>query len=262
MQVVAAALHQLSAVTAQQAGEGVFGKAVGHRGHGAEDGRRVCAQCNGNRKGLARMLFAPLAIIQRTATVAQPAHDDFIAANHLLTVDTEVLSVLVRPLGDGQAPGDQRRDVAWPAGLYRQLREVNIVAFDDHFLADRVFDHLGRHRDDLAEDRQLGPGILQAFRRLGLLEERQQLADLAQFADRFRAHAQCYALRRTEQVAEHRNVKTRGLFEKQGRAFGAQGAVADLGHFQYWGHRNLNALEFAALFQPADKVAQVAILHA
>ncbi|MNE99517.1 hypothetical protein D3C80_1982120 [compost metagenome] len=54
----------------------------------------------------------------------------------------------------------------------------------------------------------------------------------------------------------------RRVFEEQGRAFGAQGAVADFGHFQDWGYRDLDALEFAALFQAADKVAQIAILHA
>jgi hypothetical protein len=52
------------------------------------------------------------------------------------------------------------------------------------------------------------------------------------------------------------------VFEQQRRALGAQRTVADLGHFQHRGHRNLDALEFSALFQAADKVAQVAILHA
>ncbi|MNI10393.1 hypothetical protein D3C73_635050 [compost metagenome] len=169
LQVVAATLHQLSAVTAQEACEGVFGKAVGHRGHGTEDGRRVSAQGHGNRERLARMLFAPLAVIQRAATVAQPAHDDLVATDHLLTVDTEVLAILVRAFGDGQTPGDQRTDVARPAGLHRQHGQVDVVAFDDHFLAHRVLDDFRRHRNDLAEDRQLGPGILQAFGRLGFL---------------------------------------------------------------------------------------------
>ncbi|MNV59442.1 hypothetical protein D3C71_1518660 [compost metagenome] len=145
--------------------------------------------------------------------MAQPAHDDLVAADHLLTVDTEVLPVLVRTFSDGQAPGDQWRNVARPAGLHRQRREVDVVALDDHFLADRIFDDLGRHRDDLAEDRQLGPGVFQPLRRLGLLEERQQLADFAQFADRFGAHAQGYTLGGAEQVAEHGNVVTRWLFE-------------------------------------------------
>ncbi|MNT26106.1 hypothetical protein D3C72_1616580 [compost metagenome] len=115
------------------------------------------------------MLFAPLAVIQRAATVAQPAHDDLVAADHLLTVDTEVLAILVRAFGDGQAPGDQRTDIARPAGLHRQHGQVDVVAFDDHFLAHRVLDDFRRHRNDLAEDRQLGPGILQAFGRLGFL---------------------------------------------------------------------------------------------
>ncbi|MNO94898.1 hypothetical protein D3C76_865270 [compost metagenome] len=262
LQVVATALDQFGPVTAQQAGKGVLGKTVWHRGHGTEDGRRVSTQRHGHRERLARVFLAPFTVIQRAAAVTQPAHDDLVAADHLLTVDTEVLPVLVRPLGDRQAPGDQRGDIAWPAGLHGQGRKVDVVAFDHHFLADRVFDDLGRHGDDLAEDRQLGPGVFQPLRRLGLLEERQQLADFTQLADRFGAHAQRDALGGTEQVAEHGNVKTGRFFEEQGRALGAQGAIAHLGHFEHWGHRNLDALEFAALFQAADKVAQVAILHA
>jgi hypothetical protein len=112
LQVVATALHQFGAVAAQQAGEGVFGEAVRHRGHGAENGRGIGAQGHGYRERLARMLLAPLTVIQRAATVAQPTHDDLVAADHLLAIDAEVLAILVRALGDGQAPGDQRGNVA------------------------------------------------------------------------------------------------------------------------------------------------------
>ncbi|MNN29203.1 hypothetical protein D3C81_1427970 [compost metagenome] len=146
--------------------------------------------------------------------------------------------------------------------LHRQQAQIDIVAFDDYFVARRILDHLRRHCHDLFEDRQLRPGVLEAFRRLGLLEEGQQFADFAQLADRLGTHAHGYPLRGTEQVAEHRNVEAGRFFEQQGRAFGAQGAVADFGHFQDWRDRHLDALEFAALFQATDKVAQIAILHA
>ncbi|MCY1432796.1 hypothetical protein D9M71_488040 [compost metagenome] len=193
--------------------------------------------------------------------MAEPAHDHLVAADHLLAIDAEVLPLLVRALGDGQAPGDQRGDVAGPAGLHRQLRQVDVVALLDHFLARPVAQHLRRHRQHLPEDRQLRPGVLQPLRRLRLLEEGQQLADLAQFADVLGTHAQGDALGRAEQVAEHRDVVAGGLLEQQRGALGAQRAVAHFGHFQHGGNRHLDALEFAALFQHADEIAQVAILH-
>ncbi|MNN01902.1 hypothetical protein D3C81_1145360 [compost metagenome] len=146
--------------------------------------------------------------------------------------------------------------------LDRQLAKVDIVTLDHHLLANGILDHLRRHRHDLLEDRQLRPGILQALRRLGLLEEGQQLADFAQFFDRLGAHAHGHPLRRAEQVPQYRDVVPRGLLEQQRRAFGTQCAVANLGHFQDGRDRNLDALEFTALFQATDEVAQVAILHA
>ncbi|MNF89688.1 hypothetical protein D3C84_722230 [compost metagenome] len=205
---------------------------------------------------------APLTVIQGAATVAEPAHDDLVAADHLLAIDAEVLPLLVRPAGDGQAPGDQWGDVARPAGLHRQLRQVDVVALLHHFLAGAILQHLGRHGDDLLEDRQLAPGVLQPLGRLGLLEEGQQLADFTQLADVLGAHAQGHAAGGAEEVAEHRDVEAGGLLEEQRRALLAQGAVADFGHFQHGRHRSGDALELAALFQAADKVAQIAILHA
>ena len=51
------------------------------------------------------------------------------------------------------------------------------------------------------------PRILQALRRLRLLQEREQLADFAQRGDRLLAHAQRDARRRAEQIAEHGNAR-------------------------------------------------------
>jgi len=46
--------------------------------------------------------------------------------------DAEVLAFLERPARDGQAPGDERRDVAGPAGLDGQAREVDVLAEREH----------------------------------------------------------------------------------------------------------------------------------
>ena len=160
-----------------------------------------------------------------------------------------------------RAPGDQRPDIARPAGLDRQPAEVDVLALLDHFLAGGVLEHLRRHGQDLPVHRQLGPGVLEALRRLGLLELRQQLADLAQRADVLGAHAQRHALRRTEQVAEHRHVEAGRLFEQQCRALGAQRAVAHLGHLEHGGNRHLDALQRTALLQLGDEIAEILERH-
>src|SRR5690606_1105656 len=152
-----------------------------------------------------------------------------VAADHLLAVDAEVLPLLGRARGDGQAPRDQPRHAARPGVLERQLAEVDGLALLAHLAARRTLERLGAHADDLLGDRALAPG---------------------------------HAPGRAEQIAEHRHVEARGLLEQQRRTALAQGAVADFGHFQHRRYRRLDALEFAALFQFADEVAQVAILHA
>jgi len=160
------------------------------------------------------MLLAPLAKVQGTAPMAQPAHDQLVAADDLLAIDAEVLALLVRAAGDRQAPGDQRRHVARPAVLDRQFAQIDRLALLDHLLAGGVLEDLGRHADDLLVDRQLRPGVLEALGRLGLLEEGQQLADLAQGADVLGTHAQGHALGRAEQVAQHGHGEAHGILEQ------------------------------------------------
>jgi hypothetical protein len=55
-------------------------------------------------------------------------------AELLLAIDAQVLAFLVRPAGDHQRPGDQRRGVTRPAVLDRQAVEVDVVAFEYHLL--------------------------------------------------------------------------------------------------------------------------------
>ncbi len=213
LQVRAATFDQLGALAAQQAGKGVLGQAVGYRRYRAQNGRRVGAQHHRNGEGLTGVLFLPLTKVQSTAAVAQPAHDDLVAADHLLAIDTQILPFLVRPLGNHQAPGDQRAGIARPAGLDRNAAQIDIVTFKHLRLAGGVAQDLGRHVDDFLEDRQLAPGVFQPLRRIGLLEKGQQLADLAQLADALGAHTHGHALGRTKEVAEYWHVRAGGVFK-------------------------------------------------
>ena len=157
------ALRQLGACAAQQAGELVFGQRVRHRRHGAEDRRRIGAQHHRHRIRLARIGERELAEIERAAAMREPAHDQLVAADHLLPVDAEVLARLVRPARDGQAPGDQRPGVARPAGLDRQPRQVDVLAFPHDFLAGRRAHGLRRHVPHGLRERSSLPASLSPF---------------------------------------------------------------------------------------------------
>jgi hypothetical protein len=205
--------------------------AVRHRRDRAQDGGRVRAQGHGHRERFARVGLLPLAEIQCSAAVGEPAHDHAVFADHLLAVDAQVLPLLVRAAGHHQRPGDQGAGIPGPAGLHRDAREVHLVAFEHLFLAGCAAHLLRCHVQHLAEHRQLIPGIAEALRRFRLAQEGQQLADLAQRLGALRAHAQRHPARGAEQVAEHRHAWPPGSRTAVPAAT-AQGTIADLGHLQ------------------------------
>ena len=193
----------------------------------------------------------------------QPAHDHPVAADHLLAIDAQILPPLLRAAGDSQAPGDQRSGVARPAGLHRQAREVDILAFPHDLLAWSRRALLGRHVHDLHEHRaRVLPRIAQAFGRLGLLEECQQLAHLAQAGDRILAHAQRHPLRRTEKIGENGNAVPGWVLEQQRGAALFEHTIADFRDFQARVSDDADALEFAAALQLRNEVAQISVFHA
>ena len=121
---------------------------------------------------------------------------------------------------------------------------------------------LRRHVHHLQEERpRVLPRILQALRRLGLLEEREQLADFAQRRDRILAHAHRDALRRAEQVAEHRHPMALRLLEQQRGPAGLEHAVADLGHLEPRVDLDGDALQLPARFELREEIAEVGIFH-
>jgi hypothetical protein len=231
----------------------------------SEDGRRVAAQHHRDGEGHAGVRRRVFAEIERAAAVGQPAHDRPVASDHLLAVDAQVLPGLGGPARDHQSPCDQRRDVARPAGLDRQSPEVEIRAFPDLLLAGRARHLAGRHVQHLPQHRQLVPGVLQALGRFGLLEVREQVADLAQGLDRVLAHAERDPCRGAEEVGEHR-VRRRaavldGALEEQRRALGPQHPVGDLGHLEPGRHRGRDPAQLAARLELGDEVAQVCVTH-
>ncbi len=129
---------QLDLGAAQEAGELVFRERVGHRRHGGQDRAGIGADHRAGGQGLALARGLPAAVVLGAAAVGQPAHDGRFGPSHLHAVDAEVVVVLAgrlgRALGDDQRPGDQRRGLARPAGLDRQLGEIDLVARQHHLL--------------------------------------------------------------------------------------------------------------------------------
>src|SRR5690606_28525745 len=113
----------------------------------------------------------------------------------------------------------------------------------------------------LAQQRQLLPRLAQPPRRLRLAELREQLAELAQLPDRVPPHAERDALRRAEQIAEHRHRMVLYALEQQRGPALAQNPVAQLGHLQARIDLRADTTEIAARFELAEEVAQVAIRH-
>ncbi len=135
----------------------------------------------------------------------QPAHDQFVLANKLLAIDTQVLPLFMRTTGDGEAPGDQRGGIFRPALHDRDSGEIHRFALHDLLLAWRAAQSFSGHIEHLLKLRQLIKEIAEAFRRLWLFQEGQQLAHLAQRRHILLPHTQRHALRGAKEVAEYRH---------------------------------------------------------
>ncbi|MNE24648.1 hypothetical protein D3C80_1179450 [compost metagenome] len=126
-QIAGDTLDHFGFVAAQQPGKGIFRQGIRHWRDRAENGGGICAQRNRNRETLTGMRLAPFLVIQRAAAVRQPTHDDFILAQHLLAINTQVLPLFLRPAGYGQAPGDQGCGVFRPAVHHRDTAEIDVI---------------------------------------------------------------------------------------------------------------------------------------
>ena len=191
-------------------------------------------------------------IVPGSAAMLEPAHICGFGARHLHPVDAQVECVLalalrVGALGDDQRPGDQGRRFARPAGLDRQLAEIDIVAGPHHLVHRPRGDGLGAHGHDRAQEWQLVPGVPQAARRFGLAQEGEGLTHLGQLV-RLAIHAPGDPLDGAEQIGEHRDRAGRpvvcdDVFEQHRRAPLGEQAGLDLGHLEVRGDRVID--EFA-----------------
>jgi len=202
--------------------------------------------------------------------MGQPTHDQLAGRESLLTIDAEILPCLVRPARDREPPGHQRRHVLRPAGLQRESVEVDFVALPHDFLARGGRAFFRRHVQHLHEHRTcVAPCVDESFGWLGLPEEGKQLPHFAKCLDRILAHPQRHALRRAEEIAEHRHARSpfgaiealRLLEQKRGAA-GLEHAITDFGHLEARIGLHADALQLAAYFELREKITKVGIFHA
>ena len=223
------------------------------------------------------------------STMRKPAQDELVGRDHLLPVDAQILSRLVRPACHRQAPGDERPGVTRPAGLHRQPTEIDLAALPHDFLTGGAA-QLARRRlqTTLEQIHAEGQHVEQPFGRLRLLELGQQLPELAQALARMgrittgslqgRAHGQRHTPRRAKQVAQYRhgwharlrdpdgttadvtNSAAR-IGKQQRRTAGTQRTITHGCHFQHRRNRLRNPAQLAQGFQLRDEFAQVAISH-
>src|SRR5262249_26048414 len=100
-----------------------------------------------------------------------------------------------------------------------------------------------------------------SLRRLGLLEEREQLPDLAQRFDRLFAHTQRDAPRRAEEIAEHWDRVRFRLLEKKRRTALLEHTVANLGRPKHSVDLGPKRLQFAAALELREKIAKIGVFH-
>jgi hypothetical protein len=142
-----------------------------------------------------------------------------------------------------------------------QAAEVDVAALEHLFLAGRaaldgrlhVPQRLG-HLEQLA-------GILQAFRRVRLLQAGEHPAHITQIGQRLSAHAECDTARCPEKIGQGRGGKPGRRLEQQGRAAGPQHPVAERRHLQHRRDFLTHTLQFAEAFKAGDEVPQVAVFH-
>ena len=197
-QIITDTFRQNRTAVAQQSGELILAQCVRHRCDRTEYGRRVTAEHNADRERRIRMRETMIAKIERATAMREPAHDEFIAPEYLLAINTEVLPSFMRPFGHDQAPRQQRRDVTRPAVLDRQLCQIDVVTFEDDFMHRRVFFHFRTHVPNRFGHFTQLADFFQPCGRLRLFQIRQQLTNRAQLAHILRTHAECNTTRRAE----------------------------------------------------------------
>ena len=259
-----ARIDQLGRGSTQQAGELILRQRVGDRRDRAQHGRRISPQRHRHRKRTPRVEPCELAKVLCAAAMGQPTHDGGSAPDHLLAVDAQVLPLpRIGPgLGsarDDQAPGDQRTDIAWPAGLDRPARQVDRIGLDALLAAWPARAHGGLHVPECLGHFHQPACVGKTAGRFRLAKACQQRTEMAQISHSTGTHPEGHPLGRTKQIDEHFCLETGGLGEQQSRPLSAQRDVGNCRHFEIRRDRFFDPEQFAGPIQACQEVAKVSV---
>ena len=151
------------------------------------------------------MFQLPVAKVERTAAMRQPAHDQLVAPQKLHAVNAEILPFFVRAARNDQRPGNQRCGISGPAGLDGQERQIDVIFLDHHVLARCVSFDVRSNIEYLLPGGKILPEIAPAFWWIRFFQEGHQLADIPKPLGVLLPHGQRDAPRIAKQIAQQWN---------------------------------------------------------
>ena len=272
---LADAVDKLDFLAPEQAGELILRQRIGDWRHGGQNGAGIRAEHGGG--GQRRRIFVfPTLVMLRPAPMLQPAHQRGVFAGHLHPIDTQVRRIALVAAGalarsitgalrDHQRPRDQRRRLARPTGLDRELMKINVITAPNDFLAIRRRCHFRLHRHHGFQQRQHFHRFAPAARRLRLTEKSKRFADFAQLMG-LAVHPPCDALNSAEQIYQHRHFRalaigTDYIFEQDRWATLGDDAGLDFRHFEDTGDRRCDTDQPSGLFKALYKLAKRRVSH-
>ena len=198
--------------------------------------------------------------VERAAAVMQPAHDEPVATDHLLSINADVAARLERPPGDDQPERNQLAGVVRPAVLDGQHAEIDVVAFQHDFLAGRGIDRDRVDRRQLAHGRQPLTHAACIGRELRQRQPGELVAQCAKLLTIVEADGGQHAPLAAENVAGERHLALGRVFEAQGGSVRLQGPVADLGDLELRADGGRDPLQVAVPLEAQKKTAKI-VMH-
>ena len=257
---MAEALRDFRFGAAQQSCELEFRNGIGDRGDGRECRCRVGADGDGDRKSFSRVFALVLREVERAAAVMQPAHDEPVTADHLLSINTDVAARFEWPPGDDQSERNQLAGVVRPAVLNGEHVEIDVGAFQHHLLAGRFVDRERVDRRQLAHGRQSLTHAARIRRELRQRQPGELVAQRAKLLTIVEADGGQHAPLAAENVAGERHLAVGRVIEAQRGSVRLQGPVADLGDLESRADGGRDPLEVAVPLE-AQKETPKIVMH-
>src|SRR5437870_12599375 len=149
--------------------------------------------------------------MRRADLVPLPMHRQRARTQYLYAVHSDIPNASLRIFRDHHRQRDVRTAVLWPAGDYRQLRQVYVVALQNDVLTGRLSTfHARRKLPDLEQTRQHCQLSDQTLRHLQVEHLGDALSDLVQIID---AERKADAAHRSEKIYYYRILRPLAIIE-------------------------------------------------